>query len=137
MKKAILVLLGTLGVVLMLCLGMQIAGAGDKASFPEEEGPATSAPISATSTSAKPKTSVRPDTIREGTWEVGKDVKPGKYKTKGPIKGIVTLCYWHVEKNGEITDQGVKDKVGAQDIVTLRAGQTFETTGCEPWYASK
>jgi len=87
--------------------------------------------------SSIPKKSPSPDTIDEGTWEVGSDVKPGKYKTKGALPGAIPMCYWDVKIGEEFKDQGVKDKAGEQGIVTLKKGQVFTTSGCEPWYASK
>lgn len=133
MKKVVLALGVAALVVFALCIGLQIAGGPEKVvgSFPEDEGPASK------HASVAPSASARPGTIREGTWEVGKDVKPGKYKTKGPVASAIPLCYWHVMEDGQIMAQGVKDKVGAQGIVTLNKGETFETNGCEPWYASK
>lgn len=125
MKK---VVLGFVLLVIVICsLGVVTMALG---SSKESPGVAPS--------SAVPRVSLAPGTIEAGTWEVGTDVKVGKYKTSGAVAGdIVPLCYWHVEKAGTILRQGVKDKPGAQDIVTLAAGETFETTGCEPWYASK
>lgn len=84
-----------------------------------------------------PRVSLRPDTIREGTWEVGTDVKPGKYKTRGAVDSRIPMCYWDVKVGDEITDQGVKDQTDAQGIVTLKKGEVFTTSGCEEWYAVK
>lgn len=136
--RKVFVVLGCIGALACGGLGVSIV-AGDQSKtstiqLPEEEGGSAGGFASATPSA---KRSVRPDTIQEGTWEVGSDVKPGKYKTKGAVEGIVTLCYWDVQKGGEIVAQGVKDKPGAQGIVTLKTGQTFTTSGCEPWYASK
>lgn len=129
MKKVGLALGAVFLVVLAICLGMALVGSPDKQTgFAEDEGTAhvTSAPVSQTA-----------DTIRPGTWEVGKDVKPGKYKTTGATNPEIPLCYWHVMEDGQIMAQGVKDQVGAQGIVTLTKGDLFETNGCEPWYASE
>lgn len=117
-------------IVISLCgtAGLILGTESKPAStFVEDEGTQhTSAPVSQ-----------RADTIRPGTWEVGKDVKPGKYKTAGATNPEIPLCYWHVMEDGQIMAQGVKDQVGAQGIVTLTKGDLFETNGCEPWYASE
>jgi hypothetical protein len=74
--------------------------------------------------------------IGEGLWEVGKDVKPGKYKTAGAADSIIPMCYWHTAKTDgdeSIINQGVTDKPNAQGRVTLKAGQFFKTSGCKTW----
>jgi hypothetical protein len=128
MRKAVWGVLITALVVLAACLGLQLAGGDDKATmqFPEDEGVSSAQ-------SAASIVKEDPGTIREGTWEVGTDVKPGKYKTPGPTRGPIPLCYWDVKTGETFVDQGVKDKVGAQGIVNLKKGQVFTTNGCEPW----
>lgn len=77
-----------------------------------------------------------PRLIREGTWQVGVDVRPGKYKTAGPSDVNLPLCYWDIRKGAEDADiktQGVKDAVNAQGVVTLRQGDYFTTSGCKDW----
>lgn len=84
--------------------------------------------------SVKPKPA--PATIGEGTHEVGRTVKPGKYTTTGAVVGVLTLCYWDVRtgsETGDIGAQGVRNKADAPGIVTLRKGQFFTTSGCETW----
>ena len=81
-----------------------------------------------------PQVSPGSSTIREGTWQVGSDVKPGKYKTKGALDSVIPMCYWDVKTGDRITDQGVKNKPNEQGIVTLKKGQVFTTSGCELWF---
>lgn len=93
-------------------------------------------PQDTVSTKATPKRSASPDMIQEGTWIVGTDVKPGKYKTLGAADSQIPMCYWDVRtgsETGEIIAQGVKDKANAQGLVTLKKGQYFTTSGCSDW----
>jgi hypothetical protein len=81
-----------------------------------------------------------PARIGEGTWEVGTDVKPGKYKTSGAADSVMPMCYWDVRKGsetGEFKDQGLVDSATAQGRVTLKAGDFFKTSGCNNWTAVK
>lgn len=68
--------------------------------------------------------------ITEGVWEVGVDIKPGKYKV---IEAITSDCYWEIDKTG--TDDIVNnDNVsGGRPVVILAKGQTFTNQGCGDW----
>jgi len=68
--------------------------------------------------------------VEEGTWDVGVDIKPGKYKVTEAVSGD---CYWKISTTG-------KDDIIANDIVTggkptvtLKKGQTFSTQDCGSW----
>lgn len=84
-----------------------------------------------------PANSAPADGIADGTYEVGTDVTPGKYKTTGPTTGLgaIGMCYWErTGKDGSI----IANNVGkGPDVVTIKAGDgSFKTTGCEPWHKS-
>ncbi len=69
-------------------------------------------------------------TVDDGTYEVGVDVEPGKYKTPGS-----PTCYWaRLKENdgslGDIIDNGFSS--GPQ-VTTLRKGEYFQSQGCETW----
>lgn len=84
-----------------------------------------------------PSTKGGPSTsIGEGTWLVGKQVKPGRYVTRGAAPGPVPLCYWHTAKDTtdeHIVEQGVVDGPNEQGIANLKKGEYFQTSGCAPW----
>lgn len=87
-----------------------------------------------------PKTSVRPNTIREGTWKVGEEVKAGSYRTAGAEQGIMMYCYWIVSRDdasSDVVDTGAVNSADEPGRVTLKAGQYFKTSGCQEWYATK
>jgi hypothetical protein len=71
-----------------------------------------------------------------GTWEVGVDVQPGKYKTSGPEGSLP--CYWARLKDtsgdlGSIINNSILDGPGT---VTINEGELFETSGCAEWVKS-
>jgi hypothetical protein len=68
----------------------------------------------------------------DGTYEVGVDIEPGKYKTAGSAQDSSFSCYWaRLKDDGEdIIDNSIQN--GPQ-TVTLRAGELFETTRCGAW----
>ncbi len=72
-------------------------------------------------------------TIGEGTFIVGEDIKPGRYKARADGDGS---CYWARMKD----DSGDSDSIIANNITDGSASVTikesdgaFETSGCTPW----
>jgi hypothetical protein len=69
--------------------------------------------------------------IADGSWEVGTDIKAGKYRTDD----LVSDCYWSITRagsNGE--DIIANDNVnGGRPTVTLKKGQEFESNRCGAW----
>lgn len=81
-------------------------------------------------TSHKPTTA----TIGEGEFDVPGDVAAGRYKTKGAADGLVPLCSYTVKKSGgEYVDTGAIDSTNEPAYVTLKNGETFKSSGCQPW----
>ncbi|WP_372698254.1 hypothetical protein [Arthrobacter sp. JSM 101049] len=72
------------------------------------------------------------NTIGPGLYEVGVDVKAGKYKTSGPDGANPVGCYYawlsSSESDADILDNNI---VNGQAVVTLRKGQFFEVKACE------
>lgn len=70
--------------------------------------------------------------IGPGLYEVGVDVKAGKYKTTGPDGTNSVGCYYawmsSSESDADIVDNNI---VKGQAVVTLRNGQFFENKSCE------
>ena len=87
----------------------------------------TSAPAAAPAPAAEP--SGPATTVGNGTWEVGTDVAPGKYKSDG-VDG--SLCYYdQTNESGRIVDQGVAPEGPSR--TTLKKGLTFKSSGCQDW----
>jgi hypothetical protein len=124
--KKVMTVVGALivtGLIMLICTNMLGAGKDNPV-----ESPATTPVVGA---------SARPDTIREGMWRVGTDVKPGRYKTTGALDG---LCYWHTARDTSdltIIDQGLADRSNQAGYVTLKSGQYFKTSGCHDWHIVK
>lgn len=72
------------------------------------------------------------NTIGPGLYEVGVDVKAGKYKTSGPDGTNPVGCYYawmsSSESDADIVDNNI---TSGQAVVTLRKGQFFEISSCE------
>lgn len=73
------------------------------------------------------------NTITEGTWTVGTDIKAGKYRTAEQVgpEG----CYWEIDRSGTNGEDIVaNDNVtGGRPTVTIKAGQDFTNHGCGDW----
>jgi hypothetical protein len=71
------------------------------------------------------------DTIEEGVWEVGADVKAGTYKTVEPVESD---CYWQISPIGRPDDITANEIVsGGRPTVVLKKGQEFTNKGCGTW----
>ncbi|MBK3564536.1 hypothetical protein [Streptomyces sp. MBT62] len=72
----------------------------------------------------------------DGTYVVGKDIKPGTYRTDGPQGGLVTNCYWArlSSTSGELRDIIANGNTMGQTTVTIApTDKAFTTTGCNRW----
>lgn len=71
-------------------------------------------------------------TIKEGTWTVGKDIEPGTYRTTADVTGS---CYWGIYRTGsngaDIVDNDIV--TGGRPSVTLSVGQDFKSSRCGSW----
>lgn len=69
--------------------------------------------------------------ISEGVWEVGTDIKPGRYRTDVAVSD----CYWAITRGGSNGDDILaNDNVsGGRPSVTLKRGQEFKSSGCGDW----
>lgn len=86
------------------------------------------APPAKTVTAAPPQAAAA---IEEGTWEVGVDVAPGRYKTTAAVDG---MCYWKITTTGKPDNIVDNDIVtGGRPTVTLKKGQDFTTQDCGTW----
>jgi hypothetical protein len=101
-------------------------GATVTATAPAKAGPTVTKTATVTAKPPGPE-----DTIEEGDWEVGADVKPGTYKTVEPIEGD---CYWKISPIGRPDDIIDNDIVtGGRPTVILKKGQQFTNQGCGTW----
>ncbi|WP_427166947.1 hypothetical protein ACQF4J_26810 [Streptomyces sp. C1-1] len=71
----------------------------------------------------------------DGEFRVGKDVKPGTYRTTGNSDG---MCYWERAKDakGEMDSILANDNVTGASYVTVKAtDKIFKSNGCKDWEA--
>jgi hypothetical protein len=74
---------------------------------------------------APPKTTIDAD----GTYEVGKDIQPGRYSSAGPVGD--GACYWKRVNGTDIVDNALTKK--AQVIQIEPTDTAFTTNECQPW----
>ncbi|MFD1658141.1 hypothetical protein ACFSL4_07905 [Streptomyces caeni] len=77
----------------------------------------------------------RPAFSGDGSYQVGKDIKPGTYRTTGNTDG---MCYWERAKDasGEIDSLLANDNVTGTSYVTVKAtDKLFKSRDCEDWEA--
>jgi hypothetical protein len=87
--------------------------------------------VSAATAPAAPAQSGPRTSFSSGTYEVGTDIEPGKYKTTGPDSG--GSCYWARLKNtngdlGSIIANG--NAQGPTTVTIAKSDAAFETNGC-------
>lgn len=72
------------------------------------------------------------NTISDGTWTVGEDIKPGTYRAK---EAVGSRCYWGVYRSGtngsDIIDNDIPG--GGKPTVKLAKGQDFKSSNCGSW----
>jgi hypothetical protein len=71
-----------------------------------------------------------------GTFEVGTDIKAGKYKTTGPDKsGSWPSCYWARNKDSSGSFESIiaNDNIEGPGTVTVNAGEVFQASGSCVW----
>ncbi|MFE0518817.1 hypothetical protein [Streptomyces sp. NPDC058954] len=71
----------------------------------------------------------------DGEFRVGKDIKPGTYRTTGNSDG---MCYWERAKDakGEMDSILSNDNVTGASYVTVKpTDKIFKSNGCKDWEA--
>jgi hypothetical protein len=78
-------------------------------------------------------------TVGDGTYEVGVDLEPGRYKTAGPSQSsIIPMCYWarHKDDSGEFRSIIANQNLQGPGSVTVKAGEFVEFSGGCTWTKS-
>lgn len=72
------------------------------------------------------------NTISDGTWTVGEDLKPGTYRATSDVG---STCYWGIYKSGSNGDNIIANDIpgGGRPTVKLSKGQDFNSTRCGTW----
>lgn len=93
---------------------------------------AQSQPTQASTPTATPTPKPSFATFGDGTWQVGKDIKPGTYRTRQGSPG----CYWARLKGfgGSVGDILANDNTDDPAIVTISSSDKgFDSRGCGTW----
>ena len=92
---------------------------------------------------AKPKRKF-PTVFRNGSYEVGVDIQPGRYRSAGPKEGMFPMCQFARLRTAgaglmqvdEIIDLQISNS--GQALVTIRASDGgFFSQGCKAWVLRK
>ena len=72
------------------------------------------------------------NTVGDGTWTVGKDIEPGTYRAAAAVG---STCYWGIYQSGTNGSTIIENDIpgGGRPVVTLSAGQDFNSTRCGKW----
>jgi hypothetical protein len=68
----------------------------------------------------------------KGTLQVGVDIAPGSYESRGGVGG--DPCIWDLyatDDSSDIIDSGAS--IGPQTVMVNAKAGTFETSNCSPW----
>ena len=72
------------------------------------------------------------NSVEDGVWTVGSDIKAGTYRTK---EAVGSDCYWAVLQTGtngsDIINNGIPG--GGRPAGTVKKGQDFESKRCGTW----
>lgn len=137
MKKGVVGCLAFVGlaVVVIIIVAVVSIGSGSsgssgiKSSEPDTSSQRTSAP-------AKGHVKKIGTSFGDGTYQVGKDIKAGTYKTKGPRSSdVLDSCYWARNKDAS-GDPGAiiaNNNITGPGVVTVNAGEVFDVSGGCVW----
>ena len=101
--------------------------------------PTTAPQQRATTTAAAPASALpvgAATSVRDGTYEVGKDIAAGRYKTAGPpTNATIRNCRWQSAKDdsGELRSIISSGDTQGPGSVTVKAGEFFQTSGGCTW----
>lgn len=147
-KKKQLIWLAVILVAVLLVCAVVGAVTGHKKVGGGASGLATSStqstepttPVQTTDPAADPTSTPRQNaaaTISDGQWKIGVEKAAGQYKTAGPVASLIPNCYWQktTTPDAQPGDAGwVSNQIEpGQAYVTLKAGQFFQTRGCQAW----
>jgi hypothetical protein len=149
--------LGAVTVLLNVIVTASLAGSSTPEAAPVQSTTASAAPVQNTTASAAP-VAAAPSTVAtvapapvvttkapakppaepalatsfgDGTYEVGVDVAPGKYRSSGATEGLFEFCNVSTTNSkGDTVDWNTAN-ANEQVLITLKLGQTVEASGCE------
>lgn len=100
-------------------------------STAQESHPGTPTVTTSTTPAAAP---VDPNTFTDGTYVVGSELAPGRYRTAGPTAG--SMCYWERAKDlsGSVFSINANDNIKGQTTIAVsKADVAVEFSGGCVW----
>jgi hypothetical protein len=105
---------------------------------PKEVATVEPAPVVTTKAPAAPPVEAKPPaepavatSFGDGSYEVGVDVAPGKYKSTGATEGLFEFCSVSTKNSKGDTVDWETANANEQVLITIKRGQTVEASGCE------
>ncbi len=68
--------------------------------------------------------------VQDGTWLVGEDIRPGRYRA-AKVLDATQYCYWEISEGG-ITEKNDLPQ-GGRPTVHLKEGREFSSQDCGGW----
>lgn len=80
---------------------------------------------------AKAEQAAEANTVSDGVWTVGVDIKAGRYRAVG----VSSDCYWMISRTGSNGDDIIENDIpgGGNPQVVLSKGQDFTSQRCGDW----
>ncbi|RLU94851.1 hypothetical protein CTZ27_18640 [Streptomyces griseocarneus] len=116
-------------IVVVAAIGAAVGGGGDG----KDDKPATASKGTDKNADGGDKAKKKADMSGSGTYQVGKDIKPGTYRSAGNKVG----CYWERAKDskGELDSISANDNVvGISYVQITEEDKLFKSRGCKGWY---
>lgn len=120
------------GVAALIVIGSVVSTTSPKQSVYHPSYP----PPSAAAAEAPPAQSGPLTTFSDGTYEVGVDIEPGRYKTAGPDKSdLLPMCYWERAKDDSGTFRSIiaNDNLQGPGSVSVKQGEFLKVSGGCTW----
>lgn len=78
------------------------------------------------------ETEAAANTVGDGTWSVGDDIKPGSYRATADVG---STCYWAIYSSGSNGGDIIQNDIpgGGRPTVKLSKGQDFKSSRCGSW----
>lgn len=78
------------------------------------------------------ETEAAANTVSDGTWSVGDDIKPGSYRATADVG---STCYWAIYSSGSNGGDIIENDIpgGGRPTVKLSKGQDFKSSRCGSW----
>jgi hypothetical protein len=135
MKTGMKITLGIAGAVVVI--GVIASSCSKAPQAPQAPASATAAVVPAAPAVAPAPVAGPLKEVGDGTYEVGVDMTPGKYKTPGPDKtGFYPNCYWELNnKPGEEWNPRnvTNDNIQGPGVLTAKKGQNLKLSGGCTW----